>query len=139
MYPDFENAKIAGAGLTSKISDEEWLKGEFITTVQKRGAAIIAARGKSSAASAASACIDHVMQFNRKTPDGEWFSAAVPSDGSLYDVPKGLIFSFPIRSGGDGTYEIVKDVPLSDFAKAKIQSTKEELLGEREIVKDLLG
>ena len=139
MYPDFENAKVSGSGLTSKISDEEWLKGEFITTVQKRGAAIIAARGKSSAASAASACIDHVMQFNRKTPEGEWFSAAVPSDGSLYDIPKGLIFSFPIRSGGDGTYEIVKDVPLSDFAKAKIEATKEELLGEREIVKDLLG
>lgn len=138
MYPDFENATIGGKKVTDVITDRSWLEGEFISTVQKRGAAIIAARGKSSAASAASACIDHVKQFLTKTGEGEWFSAAVPSDGNAYDVPAGLIFSFPIRSQGNGDYEIVKDVKLSDFARGKIGETTKELLEERDIVKDML-
>jgi malate dehydrogenase len=138
MYPDFSNATIDGKPVTDVITDTSWLQGEFITTVQKRGAAIIAARGKSSAASAASSCIDHVKHFSSKTPAGEFFSAAVPSDGESYGIPSGLMFSFPIRSNGDGTYEIVKGVDLNDFAMEKIENTKQELLGERDVVKDLL-
>ncbi len=139
MVPDFENAKIGGKKLTDVITDRKWLETDFFTTVQKRGAAVIDARGKSSAASAASACIDHVKQFLTKTKAGEWFSAAVPSDGKAYDIPGGLLYSFPIRSNGDGTYEIVKDLTLSSFAKEKIALTTKELLAEREVVKDLLA
>ncbi len=139
MVPDFENALIGGKAVTDVITDRAWLENDFFTTVQKRGAAIIQARGKSSAASAASACIDHVKNFLHKTPEGQYFSAAVPSDGSYYDVPAGLMYSVPLRSNGDGTYEVVRDVALSDFAKSKIALTTKELLGEREIVKDLLG
>lgn len=139
MYPDFENTKINGKAVTDMIKDRAWLEKDFITTVQKRGAAIIEARGKSSAASAASACIDHVKRFSTKTPAGEWFSAAVPSDGTAYDIPSGLIFSFPLRSNGDGTYEIVRNLPVSDFARSKIGITMKELMEEREIVKEMLG
>ena len=139
MVPNFEMAKIAGDNLESKITDRSWLEGEFFTTVQKRGAAIIAARGKSSAASAASACIDHVKNFTKATPEGEWFSAAVPSDGSCYDIPKGLMFSFPLRADGKGGYEVVKNLEVSDYMQSKIAKTKEELLSEREVVKDLLS
>ena len=139
MYPDFEGAAIDGKALPEIITDTAWLQSDFLTTVQKRGAAIIEARGKSSAASAASSCIDHVMKFANKTPAGEYFSAAVPSDGSAYGIPAGLIFSFPIRSNGDGSYEIVKDLPLSDFARGKIKLSTDELLQEREVIKDLLG
>lgn len=138
MYPDFYNATIDGKPVTEVITDDAWLKGEFITTVQKRGAAIIAARGKSSAASAASACIDHVMNFSRKTPEGEYFSAAVPTDGESYGIPSGLMFSFPIRSHGDGNYEIVQGIELNDFARGKVDTTKDELISERDVVKDLL-
>ncbi len=138
MVPDFENAKVDGKPLTDVIKDRNWLENDFFTTVQKRGAAIIAARGKSSAASAASACIDHVQRFLAKTPEGQYFSAAVPSDGNSYDIPKGLIFSFPIRSQGNGQYEIVKDVKLSDFIKGRIAGTVKELIEERDVVKDLL-
>ena len=138
MYPDFENARIDGKPVAKVIEDRSWLEGDFIKTVQKRGAAIIEARGKSSAASAASACIDHVKQFTKKTGDGAWFSAAVPSDGNAYDIPAGLIYSFPVRSKGDGSYEIVKDVPLSDYARSKIEVSTKELVSEREVVRDLL-
>ncbi len=138
MFPDFENAKIGGKSLNQAISDRKWLETDFMTTVQKRGAAIIAARGKSSAASAASACIDHMWRFMNKTPEGQWFSAAVPSDGNSYGIPAGLLFSFPIRSNGNGTYEIVQNVPLSSFAKEKIAVTTKELEEERAVVKDLL-
>lgn len=138
MYPDFENAKIAGKSLTEVIKERAWLEKDFITAIQQRGAEIIKARGKSSAASAASACIDHIKQFNRVTPAGQWFSAAVPSDGNPYDIPPGLIFSFPMRSHGGGKYEIVKGVQLSPFARAKIAESTKELTEEREVVKDLL-
>ena len=138
MYPDFENALISGKSACEVIVDRQWLESEFITTVQKRGAAIIAARGKSSAASAASACIDHVKNFYNKTPEGYFFSAAVPSDGHSYGVPSGLIFSFPIRSDGNGGYEIVKNVELTKFAADKIQISTDELLSERAVVRDLL-
>jgi malate dehydrogenase len=138
MYPDFENVMISGEPLNSVISDRPWLEGEFIQTVQKRGAAIIAARGKSSAASAAAACIDHVKNFMTPTPKGEWFSAAVPSDGNAYGIPAGLLFSFPVRADGAGGYEIVRDLELTDFAKQKIALTTKELEDERLVVKDLL-
>ncbi|MGE0171681.1 MAG: malate dehydrogenase [Oligoflexales bacterium] len=139
MFPDFENAKIKGKKVTDVISDRNWLEKEFIGIVQKRGAAIIDARGKSSAASAASACIDHMKQFITKTKENDWFSAAIPSDGSAYDIPKGLIYSFPLRSDGKGNYEIVKGLQLSAFAKDKIVATTKELLQERDVVKDLLS
>ncbi len=138
QYPDAENAKINGKPAFEVISDHEWLRGEFITTVQKRGAAIIAARGKSSAASAANAAIDHVKSFEAKTEAGHWFSCAVPSDGS-YGIEEGLIFSFPIMSDGQGSYSIAQDVPLSDFAKEKIKATEDELKSEKAVVTDLLS
>lgn len=138
MVPDFENAKINGKPVTDVIKDRKWLETDFFTTVQKRGAAIIEARGKSSAASAAAACIDHVRNFVNKTPEGQYFSAAVPSDGNHYDIPAGLIFSFPIRSLGGGKYEIVPGVKTSDFCRGKIQGTVKELLDEREVVKHLM-
>lgn len=137
QYPDAENAKINGKPAMDVITDHDWLRGEFITTVQKRGAAIIAARGKSSAASAANAALNHVMSFENKTPEGNWFSAAVPSDGS-YGIEKGLIFSFPIVSDGAGSYEIVQGLSWSDFAKEKIGITEAELKHEKELVTDLL-
>lgn len=138
MVPDFENATVGGQPLLSRINDRSWLEGDFFKIVQQRGAAIIDARGKSSAASAASACIDHVKRFMTKTPKGEWFSAAVCSDSNPYGIPAGLIYSFPIRSNGDGSFEIVEGVPLSEFARGKIKGTTDELLKEREVVKDLL-
>ncbi|MFK7801535.1 MAG: malate dehydrogenase [Anaerolineae bacterium] len=137
QYPDIENAKIGGKAVMDVISDHDWLRGDFITTVQKRGAAIIAARGKSSATSAANAAIDHVMSFDAKTPDGDWFSAAVCSKGD-YGISEGLIFSFPLRSDGNGGYEVVQGLEFSDFAKEKVAATEAELNDEREIVKDLL-
>jgi malate dehydrogenase len=139
MVPDFENAKAGSKTIEAAVGSRAWLEGDFMVGVQKRGAAIIAARGKSSAASAASACIDHMKRFMEKTPAGHWFSAAVPSDGNSYGVPAGLIFSFPIRSHGDGKYEIVQGVSLSAYAKKKIEETTKELLEEREVVKELLA
>lgn len=139
MFPDFENAKIKGKLIPQVITDRAWLEGDFMTTVQKRGAAIITARGKSSAASAASSAIDHLWNLHRKTEAGQWFSCAIPSDGNPYGIPAGIIFSFPMRSDGKGGLEIVKDVPISAYAKAKIAITTKELEDERAVVKDLLG
>ena len=138
MYPDFENGLIAGKKITDVVKDRSWLETDFMKTVQQRGAAIIAARGKSSAASAASACIDHMLRLMHPTPSGKYFSCAVPSDGNSYGVPSGLIFSFPCRSHGNGKYEIIRDLPLSDYAKKKIDETTKELLAERDVVKELL-
>ena len=137
QYPDAENAKINGRPAMEVITDHDWLRGDFISVVQKRGAAIIAARGKSSALSAANAALDHVKSFEQKTPEGHWFSAAVPSDGS-YGVDEGLIFSFPVQSDGQGGWSIVQGLPWSDFAKAKIQATLDELREERDVVADML-
>jgi len=137
QYPDAENAKIKGRPVPEVITDLDWLRGEFITTVQKRGAAIIAARGLSSAASAANAALDHVKSIETKTPDGQWFCAAVPSDGS-YGIDEGLVFSFPLTSDGQGNYRIVQGVPWNDFARQKIAVTLDELRKEKSIVQDLL-
>ncbi len=138
QYPDAENAKINGQPAMDVISDHDWLRGDFIKTVQQRGAKIIEARGSSSAASAASAALDHVKSFEAKTADGHWFSAGVPSDGS-YGIAPGLIFSYPVRSDGAGSYEIVQGLTLSDFAREKIALTEKELQEERATVADLLG
>ena len=137
QYPDFYNAKINGQAAPEVINDEEWLQGEFIKTVQQRGSAIIKARGASSAASAANAALDTVIRINTPTPEGDWFSTAIPSDGS-YGIPEGLIFSFPLRSKGNGAYEIVQGLELNDFSKEKIKATSSELEMEREAVKKML-
>lgn len=138
MYPDFENALINGAPLTSAITDHEWLNNEFIKTVQQRGKAIIQARGKSSAASAAWAAIDHAADWFRPTAPGEWVSMAVTSDGS-YGVPEGLIYSFPCTVDEQGRYTIVPDVVLSASARERAMKSAEELIAERDAVSDILG
>ena len=136
QYPDFYNAKINDSQANEVIGDEEWLKDTFIPVVQKRGAAIIEARGSSSAASAANAIIDNVKHLTGVTPDGDWNSVCVCSDGS-YGIDEGLIASFPVRSDG-ALWEIVPDLDLNDFSKQKIADSVTELNEEREAVKDLL-
>ncbi len=136
QYPDFYNAKIGGKAVTDVIKEQAWLTTSFIETVQKRGAAIIKARGLSSAASAANAIIDTVRGIITPTPAGDFFSAAVSSDGS-YGVPEGIMFGFPLISDGQN-WQIVKGLEHGDFAKQKIQATLAELLSERDAVKDLL-
>lgn len=137
QYPDFQNAKIGGKPATEVITDRNWLENEFIPLVQKRGAAIIEARGLSSAASAANAAIDHVKSMITATPQGDWFSAAIRSDGS-YDIPEGLVFSFPLRSDGN-KWEIVQGLEVNEFARGKIQITQQELEEEKEITQHLMG
>jgi len=137
QYPDAENARIEGTPCGSVIDDETWLQGEFIEVVQDRGAAVIAARGLSSAASAANAALDHVRSIEAETPAGDWFSAGVISDGS-YGIEEGLIFSFPVTSDGNGNWSIVENLELSEFACAKIELTQQELLEEKSAVADLL-
>ena len=138
QYPDFTNALIKGMPASQVIKDEEWLKGDFIKTVQQRGAQIIKARGASSAASAANAALDTITRVITPTGKGDWFSAAIPSDGS-YGVTQGLIFSYPLRSSGNGDYEVVQGIELDEFSQQKIQATKEELEMEREAVKEMLN
>lgn len=137
QYPDFTNAKIDGKPAGEVITDSEWLKGEFIATVQQRGAAIIKARGSSSAASAANAAMDTVKSLITPTPAGDWYSVAICSDGS-YGIEKGLIASMPIRTREDGEWEIVQGVPVDAFSQGKIDATIGELMEERDAVKDLL-
>lgn len=134
QYPDFYNAKICGKPVTDVISDENWLKNEFIPIVQKRGAAIIAARGLSSAASAANAAIQTVHSIVNPTKDGDWFSVSVCSDGS-YGTPAGTITSLPIRSDGKN-WEIVKGLEINEFSRQKIKITNDELLEEQRLVKE---
>ena len=137
QYPDFTNAKIQGRPVTEVISHVEWLKGEFISTVQQRGAAIIKARGASSAASAANAAIDTVKSLITPTPAGDWHSVAVCSDGS-YGIAKGINASMPIRTLDNGTWEVVQGLPIDAFSREKIDASVAELLEEREAVKDLI-
>ena len=138
MYPDFESAVIGSQNAVDVVGDRKWLETDFLTTVQKRGAEIIQARGKSSAASAASACLDHVRKFITPTKTDDWFSAAIPSNGSAYGVPAGLVYSFPLRSNGTDV-EIVEGIELSDYSKQKLEITTRELQEERDVIKDLLG
>jgi len=136
MYPDFFNAKINGRPVPEVISEREWLEKDFITTVQQRGAAIIKARGVSSAASAANAVVDTVRNLTTPTKPGDWFSVGVNSPGD-YGIEKGLIFSYPIRTDGK-KWEIVQGVPLNEFSKAKIAATEAELKEEKSMVSELL-
>ena len=137
QYPDFYNAKINGKTADEVIGDEAWLKETFIPTVQQRGAAIIKARGSSSAASAANAIVDTVRSLTTDTEAGDWHSVAVCSDGS-YGVEKDLICSFPIRTRG-GKWEIVQDVPMNEFSRAKIDASVAELKEEKALVKELIS
>ena len=137
LYPDFFNARIDGKPASEVISDSQWLENDFIKAVQQRGAAIIQARGLSSAKSAAHGAIETVRSIINATPEDDWHSVALCSDGS-YGIEKGLICSFPTRS--DGTkIEIVQEVPLNDFAKAKVDASVNELKEERAMVEELLG
>ncbi len=136
QYPDFYNAEINGKKADEVIKDEAWLKDEFIPVVQKRGAAIIEARGSSSAASAANAVVDSVQHLTHMSEHGDWNSVCVCSDGS-YGIDEGLIASFPVRSDG-ALWEIVEGVPVNDFSRAKIDASVAELREEREAVSDLL-
>jgi malate dehydrogenase len=135
QYPDIFHAKVNGKNAAEAIDDQNWLEEEFIPTVQKRGAAVLQARGASSAASAANAAIEHVHDWVLGTPEGDWVSMAIPSDGS-YNVQEGLISSFPVTSS-DGSYEIVQGLELSDFSKSRIEVTVKELSEERDAVKKL--
>ncbi|EKR63979.1 MULTISPECIES: malate dehydrogenase [Leptospira] len=136
QYPDFYNAKISGKPVTDVISDHEWLKGDFIKNVQQRGAEIIKARGASSAASAANGVVDTVRAIITPTVSGDAFSAAIASDGS-YGTEKGLIFGFPLKSDGKKV-EIVQGLSFNDFAKEKFKITHDELISERNEVKEML-
>ncbi len=136
QYPDYHHALINGEPATSVIDDEAWLQEEFIGRVQKRGAEVIEARGKSSAASAANAICDHVRTFHHGTAENDWTSAAVVSDGS-YGITEGLLASFPIQASPDG-WEIVQDLEINEFSRGKIDASVEELERERDVVVDLL-
>ncbi len=135
QYPDMSHAKVDGQPATALV-DQPWVEETFIPTVQKRGAAIIEARGASSAASAASAAIDHVSSWMRGTPEGDWVSMAVPSDGS-YGIAEGVIYSYPCTCR-DGEYEIVQGLDISDFSRGRMDATDAELREERSAVEELL-
>ncbi|CAM5448307.1 malate dehydrogenase [Streptomyces tanashiensis] len=135
QYPDIFHAEIAGKNAAEVVNDEAWLADTFIPTVAKRGAAIIDARGASSAASAANAAIDHVYTWVNGTAEGDWTSMGVPSDGS-YGVPEGLISSFPVTCK-DGKYEIVQNLDINEFSRARIDASVNELSEERDAVREL--
>ncbi len=137
QYPDIFQAEVEGKKVWPMISDQAWLEKEFIPTVQKRGAAIIEARGLSSAASAANAAIDPIRDWVKGTAAGDWVSMGIPSDGS-YDIPEGVIYGYPVTCKG-GRYEIVKGLEVSDFARKRMDATLKELHEEREGVKQLLA
>ena len=135
QYPDLVHCEVPGGTAAEVIGDQAWLEGDFIPTVQQRGAAIIEARGASSAASAANAAIDHVHDWVAGTPDGDWVSMGVPSDG-IYGVPEGLLCGFPVTCA-DGNYEIVQGLEIDDFSRARIDASVAELVSERDMVRDL--
>jgi malate dehydrogenase len=137
QYPDLFQAEANGKKVWPMINDQAWLEQTFIPTVQKRGAAIIDARGLSSAASAANAAIDHVRDWVSGTPSGNWVTMGVPSDGS-YDIPEGVIYGYPVTCKG-GKYEVVKGVEISEFGRKRMNATLKELHEERDGVKHLLG
>ncbi len=137
QYPDIFHAECDGKKVWPTINDQAWLETQFIPTVQKRGAAIIEARGLSSAASAASAAIDHVRDWVQGTRDGDWISMGIPSDGS-YAIPEGVLYGFPVTCSG-GRYQIVQGLEISDFSRARMMSTLKELSEERDGIKDLLA
>ena len=135
QYPDISHASVGGKNAVD-LTDQGWLTDEFIPVVQQRGAAIIQARGASSAASAASAAIDHMHDWALGTPDGDWVSMAIPADGS-YGIEPGIVYSYPVRCSG-GRYEIVEDLAISDFSRARMDATETELREERAAIEELL-
>jgi len=135
QYPDLFHCEVAGQNAYEAVGDHDWVDGTFIPTVAKRGAAIIEARGASSAASAASAAVDHVRTWVSGTPEGDWVSMAVPSDGS-YGVPEGIICSFPVTCA-DGEYTIVPGLDIDDYSRGRIDASAAELVEERDAVADL--
>ena len=135
QYPDINHATVAGKPATSLV-DTKWVQETFIPVVQQRGAAIIKARGQSSAASAASSAIDHVRDWVRDTPEGDWVSMAVPSDGS-YGVKEGIIYSYPVTCR-NGEYQVVQGLSIDEFSRGRMEATEKELREERDGVKDLL-
>jgi malate dehydrogenase len=136
QYPDVFHAEVAGKpGFDAVGGDQAWLEGEFIPTVQQRGAAVIKARGLSSAASAANAAVGHVHDWVLGTPAGDWVSMAVPSDGS-YGVPEGLVSGFPVTCAG-GRYEIVGGLDIDEFSRGRIDASVAELGAERDTVAEL--
>jgi malate dehydrogenase len=137
QYPDLFHAEADGKKVWPMINDQNWLEKEFIPIIQKRGAAIIEARGLSSAASAANAAMDHVRNWIHGTPDGDWVSMGLPADGS-YGIAEGVIYGYPATCR-DGRFEIVQGLQVSDFSKARMQETLKELQEERDSIKDLLG
>ncbi len=137
LFPDFAHARVGGRPVPEVITDHEWLRGEFVTTVQKRGASIIEARGSSSAASAANAVLDSVTSIRTPTEPTDWVSLAVPSSGE-YDIAEGLQFGYPVRSTGTG-WEVVAGLEHDELGRDRIRITTEELLEERAEVADLLG
>ena len=137
QYPDVFNAEVDGKKLWPMINDQQWLESTFIPTVQKRGAAIIDARGLSSAASAANAAIDHVRDWISGSRDGDWVTMGIPSDGS-YNIPEGIIYGFPVTTR-NGSYQIVKGLEISEFSRKRMDATLKELHEERDGVKHLLG
>ena len=135
QYPDLFNTLVRGQRAAELVDDQEWLESTFLPTVQKRGAAVIEARGASSAGSAANATVNHMRDWVLGTPDGDWVSMSVPSDGS-YEIPEGLISSFPCTVSG-GTYQIVPGLEINDFSRGKINTSVAELVEEREAVRTL--
>jgi malate dehydrogenase len=137
QYPDVFQAEADGKKVWPMINDQAWLETTFIPTVQKRGAAIIEARGLSSAASAANAAIDHMRDWVHGSRDGDWVTMGIPSDGS-YGIPEGVIFGYPVTTRG-GSFSIVKGIEISEFSRKRIDATLKELHEERDGVKHLLG
>jgi len=138
QVPDFLNAKIRGRPAIDVIHDRKWLEGEFVQKIQKRGAEVIAARGKSSAASAANAIVGTIRSLLTPTLSGQWFSLAVPSEGNPYGIPEDLVFSFPCKSQGKGDWTIAAGLALDPFLKEKLRLTQKELMEERDLVSHLL-
>jgi malate dehydrogenase len=135
QYPDIFNAKVKGKNAAETVNDQDWLENDFLPTVQKRGAAVIDARGASSAASAANAAVDHVRDWVLGTPDGDWVSMGIPSDGA-YGVEEGLISGFPVTCS-NGSYEVVQGLELNDFSRSRLEATVKELSEERSTIKRL--
>jgi malate dehydrogenase len=136
QYPDLSHCLVEGKPARARV-DQQWIENDFIPVVQQRGAAVIKARGSSSAASAASAAIDHMRDWVRGTPEGDWVSMAVPADGS-YGIPEGVIYSYPVTCR-QGRYEIVPGLSIDEFSEKRMSASLAELHEERDGVKDLLG
>jgi malate dehydrogenase len=135
QYPDLFHCEVNGKSVYEQVNDHDWIDGEYIPSVAKRGAAIIKARGASSAASAANAAIDHIRSWALGTPEGDWVSMGIPSDGS-YGVPEGIISSFPCTCSG-GEYQIVQGLDIDDYSRGKIDVSTAELADERDAVAEL--